>query len=64
MATGKIMGKSVKYPHNRRCDFCHKPVKHGYIVREGETHGFFCSSMCLKRATEAMRLIKKEKGIE
>jgi len=59
----RIMGRGMTLKTARRCDFCRKPVKYGYIVKEGPTQGFFCGRMCLERATVMMDKLKKEKGI-
>ena len=57
----QIMGKAIKIEHARRCDFCKKPVKFGYIVDEGTTHGFFCGSQCYGRAVEHVKELEKKK---
>jgi hypothetical protein len=61
---GEIMGRAMNLTYNRRCDFCHRPVKFGYIVNTGPTQGFFCGRLCLERATKHMADLKREKGIK
>ena len=60
---GEIMGRALNLTTARRCDFCQKPVKFGYMVNMGPTHGFFHSRLCLERATAKMKSIKTEKGL-
>ena len=64
MAEGLVMGKYAKFEHSRRCDFCKRPVKAGYFVNTGPTHGFFCSGHHYRDAVEHMKQEKDKRGIE
>lgn len=55
-----IIGRQVKLTHNRRCDFCNKPVTFGYNISSGPTQGFFCGPRHAKAANEHMEELKKE----
>jgi hypothetical protein len=56
----ELMGRAIKSDTALRCDFCGRPVRFGYRVNEGPTHGFFHSKECLQKATEHMAKGKGE----
>lgn len=66
MAEEYVMGRQVKFGDGaaRRCDFCHKPVKFGYVVSEGECTGFFCGPRHFNTAAEVMKDVKQELDIK
>jgi|WetSurSiteA1Bulk_404760.scaffolds.fasta_scaffold07010_7 hypothetical protein len=51
----QVMGYGLNLTHRRRCHFCHRPVKFGYLVKDSDVQGFFCGRMCYELAAKHKR---------
>ena len=61
---GNIMGMRIALKGNRRCDYCKRPRKTGYLVKQGQTQGFFCGRMCFEGAKTHMKAEKEKMGVK
>lgn len=64
MDDAKMFGRRMAYKHKKRCEYCNKPVHHGYIVNDPEFRGFFCSGPHANAAYQNMKKVAEEEGLE
>jgi hypothetical protein len=62
----KVMGMGFKPDAPRRCDWCRRPVKFGYLVNDPQapTHGFFCGRPHYEAAANYVINKKKEQRVK
>jgi hypothetical protein len=63
-ADAAMIGRQIKFDYLRRCDFCNKAVKIGYLVNDPQLKGFFCGAPHARAAYEDMQKKKKELNIK
>jgi hypothetical protein len=60
----QVMGYGLNLTAKRRCHFCHRAVKFGYLVKDSDVQGFFCGRMCYEMAAKHKRSVTGERHVD